>query len=88
MNTKVFQINKEFLDTFDFTPFLKNYSQLGEMMAAIEEHYRDIEMPAELENEFFNYYTERDFKEYLEKRYSGQLWFYPYEEYLIDFVDT
>lgn len=84
---KEFQINKEFLDTIDFIPFLKQYAQLGHMMRAIEEHCyeNDIELPSELETEVFNYYSEEEFKDYLEKRYAKKAYFYPIEDYLIDF---
>lgn len=82
-----FQINKEFLDTIDFIPFLKQYAKLGDMMGAIEEYCyeNEIELPSELETEVFNYYSEEDFKDYLEKRYSEKAFFYPVEDYLIDF---
>lgn len=85
--TKGFQINKEFLDTIDFIPFLKQYGKLGDMMEAIEEYCyeNEIELPSELETEVFNYYDEEDFKDYLEKRYSKKAFFYPIEDYLIDF---
>lgn len=85
--TKDFQINKEFLDTIDFIPFLKQYAQLGHMMGAIEEYCyeNEIELPSELETEVFNYYDEEDFKDYLKKRYSEKVFFYPIEDYLIDF---
>lgn len=82
-----FQINKEFLDTIDFIPFLKQYGKLGDMMGAIEEYCyeNEIELPSELETEVFNYYDEEDFKDYLEKRYSKKAFFYPIEDYAIDF---
>lgn len=82
-----FQINKEFLDTINFIPFLKQYAKLGDMMGAIEEYcYKNkIGLPSELETEVFNYYSEEDFKDYLEKRYSEKAFFYPIEDYLIDF---
>ena len=82
-----FQINKEFLDTIDFIPFLRQYAKLGDMMGAVEEHCYEnkIELPSELETEVFNYYSEEDFKDYLEKRYSEKAFFYPVEDYLIDF---
>lgn len=85
--TKRFQINKEFLDTIDFIPFLKQYAKLGDMMGAIEEycHENEIELPSELETEVFNYYNEEEFKDYLEKRYGKKICFYPIEDYLIDF---
>lgn len=85
--TEGFQINKEFLDTIDFTPFLKQYAKLGDMMGAIEEHCyeNEIELPSELGTEVFNYYSEEEFKEYLEKRYEKKIYFYPIEDYLIDF---
>lgn len=84
---KEFQINKEFLDTINFIPFLKQYDKLGDMMGAIEEYCyeNEIELPSELETEVFNYYNEEDFKDYLEKRYVKKAYFYPIEDYLIDF---
>lgn len=84
-----FQINKNFLDTIDFIPFLKQYTQLGDMMGAIEEYCyeNDIELPLKLETEVFNYYSEEEFKDYLEKRYAKKVYFYPIEDYLIDFRD-
>lgn len=86
---KEFQINKEFLDTIDFIPFLKQYDKLGDMMGAIEEYCyeNEIELPSELQTEIFNYYSEEDFKDYLEKRYSEKIFFYPIEDYLIDFKE-
>ena len=84
--TKQFQINKEFLDTIDFIPFLKQFTLLGDMMAAVEGKYRDIDMPSELQGEVFNYYTTWEFEKYLEERYSNQIEFYPYEDYLINFI--
>ena len=84
---KGFQINKEFLDTIDFIPFLEQYAKLGDMMAAIEEYCyeNEIELPSELKTEVFNYYDEEDFKDYLEKRYLEKTFFYPIKDYLIDF---
>lgn len=84
---KEFQINKEFLDTIDFIPFLKQYDKLGDMMGAIEEYCyeNEIELPSELETEVFNYYNEEDFKDYLEKRYKNEVNFYPLEDYIIGF---
>ena len=84
---KGFQINKEFLDTINFIPFLKQYIRLGDMMGAIEEYCYEnkIELPSELETEVFNYYSDKDFKDYLEKRYSTKLYFYPITDYLIDY---
>ena len=74
--TKQFQINKEFLDTIDFIPFLKQFTLLGDMMAAVENKYRNIDMPSELEGEVFNYYTTWEFEKYLEERYSNQIQLY------------
>ena len=84
---KEFQINKDFLDTIDFIPFLKQYAKLGDMMGAIEEYCYEnkIELPSELETEVFNYYNEEDFKGYLENRYAKKVFFFPLEDYLIDF---
>ena len=86
--TKQFQINKEFLDTIDFISFLKQYNRLGEMMIAVEEKYRDVNMPAELEGELFNYYDEYDFKEYLKERYKNNIEFFPIEDYVIEFWEN
>lgn len=84
---KEFQINKDFLDTIDFIPFLKQYAKLGDMMGAIEEYCYEnkIELPSELETEVFNYYNEEDFKDYLKNRYAKKVFFFPLEDYLIDF---
>ena len=56
-------------------------------MGAIEEHCYEnkIELPFELGTEVFNYYSDEDFKDYLEKRYSTKLYFYPITDYLIDY---
>lgn len=86
--TKQFQINKEFLDTIDFIPFLKQYTLLGNMMAAIEEKYHNANMPTELAGELFNYYSEYDFKEYLEERYKNNIEFFPIEDYVIEFWEN
>ena len=85
--TKGFQINKDFLDTIDFIPFLKQYTKLGDMMGAIEEYCyeNEIELPSELKTEVFNYYSEEEFKDYLEKRYKNEVNFYPLEDYVIGF---
>lgn len=80
-----FQINKEFLDTIDFVPFLKQYDRLGEMMIAIEQKYRKVNMPAELQGEIFNYYTDDEFKDYLKERYSEYINFFPIEDYVINY---
>ena len=84
---KEFHINKEFLDTIDFIPFLKETSLLSILMQAVEIYCfsNHIKLPPELETEVFNYYNEEDFKDYLEKRYSEKVFFYPVEDYLIDF---
>ena len=84
---KGFQINKEFLDTIDFTPFLKGTQVLSALMAAVESYvfFNHKDMPPELETEVFNYYSEEEFKDYLEKRYEKKIYFYPIEDYLIDF---
>ena len=86
---KEFQINKEFLDTIDFVPFLKQYARLGDMMGAVEEYCyeNEIELPSELENEVFSYYSEDDFKDYLEKRYSKKAFFSLLKDYSIDFEE-
>lgn len=84
---KEFQINKEFLDTIDFIPFLKETQVLSALMAAVESYvfFNHKNMPPELEGEVFNYYSEEEFKDYLEKRYAKRAYFYPIEDYLIDF---
>lgn len=84
---KEFQINKEFLDTIDFIPFLKETQVLSVLMAAVESYvfFNHKNMPPELEGEVFNYYSEEEFKDYLEKRYKKKVCFYPIEDYLIDF---
>lgn len=83
---KEFQINKEFLDTIDFVPFLEETKLLSVLMAAVESFvfFNHKEMPPELDGEVFNYYSEEDFKDYLSNRYSN-LYLYPVEDYLIDF---
>ena len=83
--TRQFQINKEFLDTIDFIPFLKQYNRLEKMMIAVEEKYHNVNMPAELDGELFNYYDEYDFKEYLKERYKNNIKFFPIEDYVIEF---
>lgn len=86
--TKEFQINKEFLDTINFIPFLKTKPPtLSALMVAIETFitFNNKEMPPELEGNVFNYYSEEDFKDYLEERYKGEINFYPLEDYVIDF---
>lgn len=84
---KGFQINTEFLDTIDFIPFLKETQVLSVLMAAVESYvfFNHKDMPPELEGEVFNYYSEEEFKDYLEKRYEKKVCFYPMEDYLIDF---
>ena len=86
---KEFQINKEFLDTIDFMPFLKETEVLSVLMTAVESYvfFNHKEMPPELNGEVFNYYSEEDFKDYLEKRYKNKIIFYPVEDYLIDFKE-
>ena len=81
---KEFQINTKFLDSIDFTSYFKWISVLSRLMKAIEVDYRNKEMPPELEGEVFNYYSEEDFKDYLQKRYSN-IYFYHTEDYLIDY---
>ena len=83
---KEFQINKEFLDTIDFIPFLKEAQVLSALMGAVESYvfFNYKNMPPELEGEVFNYYSEEDFKDYLEKRYAKKAYFYPIEDYLIE----
>ena len=83
-----FQINKKFLDTIDFMPFLKETQVLSVLMAAVENYvfFNHKNMPLELKGEVFNYYSEEDFKDYLEKRYLN-ISFYPMEDYLIDYRD-
>jgi hypothetical protein len=85
--SKNFQINKEFLDTIDFIPFLKETQVLSALMAAVESYvfFNHKDMPPELEGEVFDYYSEEEFKDYLEKRYEKKVCFYPIEDYLIDF---
>ena len=88
--TKDFQINKEFLDTIDFIPFLKGNQMLSMLMTTVEifVFLNHIELPPELKNEVFNYYDEEDFKNYLEKRYSEKVFFYPIQDYLVDFREN
>ena len=82
-----FQINKEFLDTIDFVPFLKETELLSVLMTAVKifvfSNHKEI--PPELHGEVFNYYNEEDFKDYLEKRYKDEVNFYPLEDYVIGF---
>lgn len=82
-----FQINKEFLDTIDFIPFLKETQVLSVLMTAVESYVflNHIELPSELHTEVFNYYSEEDFKDYLERRYKDEVNFYPVEDYVIGF---
>ena len=85
---KEFQINKEFLDTINFIPFLKAKPPvLSVLMVAIETFVilNNKEMPPELEGNVFNYYSEEDFKDYLEERYKNEINFYPLEDYVIGF---
>ena len=84
---KEFQINKEFLDTIDFIPFLKKTSLLSKLMKAVEIYcfLNHIKLPPELEGEVFNYYNEEDFKDYLERRYKEEVNFYSVEDYVIGF---
>ena len=84
---KEFQINKEFLDTIDFVPFLKETKLLSVLMTAVESFvfFNHKEMPSELNGEVFNYYSEEDFKDYLERRYKEEVNFYPIEDYVIGF---
>lgn len=81
---KEFQINTDFLDTIDFVPYLAIYQSLAQLMAVVEEDYKNVDMPPELQGELFNCYNESDFKDYLLERYHN-LYFYPIEDYLIDF---
>lgn len=69
---KEFQINKEFLDTIDFIPFLKETRVLSVLMTTVESYvfFNHKNMPLELDGEVFNYYSEEEFKDYLEKRYE------------------
>lgn len=82
---KGFQINTEILDRIDFTPFLKKYHNLLELMTAIELKYDNINLPPELEGEIFNYYSADDFMCYLLKRYPSKLRFNTFVNYLIDY---
>lgn len=83
---KGFEINTKYLDQIEFTAYLLSYQLLGRLMAAVEEDYdNSYNMPPELEGNTFNFYSEEEFKDYLEKRYPTNLWFYPVEDYLIDF---
>jgi len=84
---KEFQINKDFLDTIDFIPFLKETPLLSILMKAVEIYCfsNHIKLPSELEGEVFNYYSEEEFKDYLEKRYKNEANFYPLEDYIIGF---
>ena len=85
MIDKGFQINTETLDRIDFTPFLKKYRNLLELMTAIELKYKSINLPPELEGEIFNYYSADDFMSYLLKRYPSKLHFNTFVNYLIDY---
>ena len=82
---KEFQINKKFLDTIDFVPFLKEIKLLSALMTAVESFvfFNHKEMPPELNGEVFNYYSEEDFKDYLERRYKEEVNFYLVEDYVI-----
>lgn len=85
---KEFQINKNFLNTIDFIPFLKQYDRLGEMMIAIEQKYHEVNMPAELQGEIFNYYTDDEFKDYLKERYTKYVNFFPIKDYVIHYWEN
>lgn len=85
-----FQINKEFLDTLDFIPFFQTAPTISTLMMAVETYIflNHIELPPELEQEAFNYFSMADFKEYLEKRYNAaQLIFFPYTDYIIGYTN-
>ena len=82
---KEFEINTEVLNEIDFIHYLKEYSNLGRMMMAIENKYNSFMLPPELEGEIFNYYSEDDFMNYLANRYPTKLYFYPITDYLIDY---
>lgn len=86
---KGFQINKKFLDTIDFVPFLKEAPSLSVLRTAIEIYCfsNHINLPPELEGEVFNYYNDKEFKKYLEKRYQEYISIYPVNDYIIDFME-
>ncbi len=84
------QINKEFLDTLDFIPFLKTAPTISTLIMAIETYIflNHIELPPELEQDAFHYFSMADFKEYLEKRYNTtQLRFFSYTDYIISYTN-
>lgn len=86
---KGFQINKKFLNTIDFVPFLKESPLLSILRTAIEIYCfsNHINLPPELKGEVFNYYNDEEFKEYLEERYKEYINFYPINDYAIAFME-
>ena len=88
-SNKCFQINKKFLDTIDFIPFLKEAPRLSILRNAIEIYYlsNHIVLPPELNEDVFKYYNNKNLKEYLEKRYQEYVSIYPVNDYIISFME-
>ena len=63
------RINREFLDTIDFIPFLDECGTVDDLMAKVEQTVSMIGAPPELMSEPFNYMNEEDVADYLINRY-------------------
>ena len=86
---KGFQINKKFLDTIDFVPFLKEAPLLSVLRTAVKIYCfsNHIVLPPELDEDVFKYYNNKNLKEYLEKRYQEYVSIHPINDYMISFME-
>ena len=70
------QINKEYLDTIDFMPYLQRCKTISDLMWQVEDDYNyfaaKASMPPELGGFVFNYFNEYDLYEYLRQRYGDR----------------
>lgn len=69
-------INLRFLDTIDFTPYLKTCEDVHELCLRVESTIDPNIIPKELEGFVFDYLTEDDVAEYLAERYKDNWYFW------------
>lgn len=73
---KEYAAQKEALDKIDFLPYIEKYKgkKLWDLISAVEDDYDNTELTNNdvLEGCTFNWYSEDEIIDYLEKRYPGK----------------
>ena len=64
--------NWEFVDTIDFTPYLKDNIDVADIMTAVQNDNMNNNLPEYCQNYVFNWITVYEFASYLTNRYGDE----------------